>query len=168
MGNMDYKRWYERISEPFRNDDYVRLINDADRALVYIVAAAYFVVLLWLVISADAHLLKMLLVPAFTFVLVTVIRRKVDAPRPYELYAIDPIIFKDTRGESFPSRHMASAVIITFGFAWLNPVLGVLGFIACVIIAFTRLVGGVHFPRDIAAAIGISLVCGIVGFIIIP
>ena len=168
MGNMDYKRWYERISEPFRRDDYVRLINDADKLLVYIVAAAYIIVLLWLVISADERLPRMVLVPMFTFALVTTIRRKVDAPRPYELYAIDPIIFKDTRGESFPSRHLASAVIIAFAFAWMNPVLGFLGFVASAIIAFTRLVGGVHFPRDIAAAIGISLVCGIVGFLIIP
>lgn len=165
---MNYERWYETISAPFRSEPATRLVNVADKALVYLIAAAYIIMLAWLAISGDPRLWKELLVPALTFVLVTVVRRRIDAPRPYELYAISPIIFKDTRGESFPSRHLASAVIIACALAWINPVLGVLGFIASAIVAATRLIGGVHFPRDIAASIAISVVCGLVGFVIIP
>lgn len=168
MVRMDYESWYERISRPFRSEPAARVINVADKAMVIIVAAVYIIALAWLAITGDARLPRAVLVPMFTFALVSVMRSRIDAPRPYELYPIDPIIFKDTRGESFPSRHLASAVIIACALAWLNPALGVLGFIASIIVAATRLIGGVHFPRDIAAAIGISLVCGLVGFVILP
>ena len=168
MKDMDYESWYERISEPFRGDNAMRLVNVADKAMVIVVAAVYIAVLAWLFFTGDRRLPRAVLVPMFTFALVSVIRERIDAPRPYELYAIDPIIFKDTRGKSFPSRHLASAVIIACALAWLNPVLGVLGFICSIIVAFTRIVGGVHFPRDIAASIGIALACGLVGFVIIP
>ena len=168
MKAMDYESWYESISRPFRNESAAHAVEVLDKALVYVVAAAYIITLLWLVISGDEHLWRMGVVPLFTFALVSFIRQKIDAPRPYELYPIDPIIFKDTRGESFPSRHVASAVIIACAFAWLNPVLGVFGFAASIVIAATRLIGGTHFPRDIAAAFAISLACGLVGFVLIP
>lgn len=165
---MDYESWYESISRPFRSENAARMVEAVDKALVYVVAAAYIIVLIWLAITGDGRLWRVGVVPLFAFALVSFIRQKVDAPRPYELYPIDPIIFKDTRGESFPSRHVASAVIIACAFAWLNPVLGVLGFVASIVIAATRLIGGTHFPRDVAAAFAISLACALVGFVLIP
>jgi len=35
-------------------------------------------------------------------------------------------------------------------------------------VAFTRIVGGVHYPRDVFAAAAISAAFGIVGFLLIP
>ena len=112
--------------------------------------------------------LRFLAVPAIAFALVSYLRNRWDAPRPYELYDIDPIIHKDTEGRSMPSRHVASAVIIACALAWVHLDWGVLAFVVSAIVSFTRIVGGVHFPRDIAAAWGISLACGILGFAIIP
>ena len=167
-GRMDYVSWYERISAPFRSASAVRTVNVLDKGLVYLVAAVYVVALVALAVTGDARFWKTLLVPAVTFALVTVVRRVVNAPRPYEQHAIDPIIHKDTHGKSLPSRHLASAVIIACALAWLNPVAGALAFVASAVVAFTRAVGGVHYPRDLVAAIVLSLLCGAIGFLAIP
>ena len=165
---MDYQPWYETVSAPFRSPSAERLVSVLDKALVYMVAAAYIVTLAWLAVSGDARFWKALIVPAVAFAAVTALRSFIDAPRPYELHAIDPVIHKDTLGKSMPSRHLASAVVIACAIAWVNPVLGVFAFAASGVVAFTRIVGGVHFPRDIVAAIALSLVFGIIGFIVIP
>jgi len=165
---MSYETWYSRISAPFRGEAAARAVNVLDRALVYLIAAVYVVVLVYLAVTGDARFWKTLIVPAVTFALVTIVRAAINAPRPYETCNIDPIIHKDTQGKSLPSRHLASAIIIACALAWLNPIAGALSFVACAVVAFTRLVGGVHFPRDIAAAIVISLVCGLIGFVVTP
>ena len=165
---MDYPAWYETISAPLRNPSAVRTVNALDKALVYLIAAAYVAALAFLAITADARFWKAFAVPAATFILVTVLRVLVNAPRPYEEHPIDPIIKKDTEGKSLPSRHLASAVIIACALAWLSPIAGALAFSASAIVAYTRIVGGVHYPKDIAAAFAIALACGAVGFILIP
>ena len=165
---MFYPDWYKQISSPFRGETSVAAINMFDRMLVFAIAIAYAVMLLILVASGDFRFIRAILVPAITFGIVTYIRARVDAPRPYDLYDIDPIIVKNTQGLSFPSRHVASAFIIAFALAWVHLDWGVLGFIACGVVAFTRIVGGVHFPKDVAAAIAISAVCGLIGFVLIP
>ena len=85
----------------------------------------------------------------------------------YDLYDIDPIIMKNTHGKSFPSRHIACAVIIACALVWVYPDWGVVAFVGAAGLAFTRIVGGVHFPRDVIAAAIAALVIGIVGFVLI-
>ena len=140
-----------------------------DKSLVAIIAFIYVISTAWLLFTGDIlRALRMICVPALTFILVTYLRARWNAPRPYELYDIDPIIRKDTRGLSMPSRHIASAVIIACALSWIHLDWGVLAFVACAAVAFTRIVGGVHFPRDVAVAAAISLACGILGFVVIP
>lgn len=165
---MNYPIWYENISSRFRDDFAVQLINVLDKAMVAIVAAAYIFAIAFLIASGDLHVIRFVAVPAVTFALVTYIRDRIDAPRPYELYDIDPIIYKDTVGKSFPSRHLSSAVIISCALFWLHGDWGAVGFACCAVVAFTRVVGGVHFPRDVIAACVISAVCGVIGFSLIP
>ena len=165
---MSYPDWYKQISDPFRGETATAAINMFDRMLVFAIAIAYAVMLLILVASADIRLVKAILVPAITFGLVTYLRARINAPRPYDLYDIDPIIVKSTYRLSFPSRHVASAMIIACALAWIHLDWGVLAFIACGVVAFTRIVGGVHFPKDVAAGIAIAAACGLVGFVIIP
>lgn len=165
---MGYEDWYERIARPFRASGPKKAIGLIDRALVAIVAAAYVALLAMLAVTADPHLLKALAVPAATFALVSVARAAIDEPRPYEAHAITPLVQKDTRGKSMPSRHMSSAVAIACTFAWIWPASIAVGAIACCLIAFTRIVGGVHYPRDIAVATLVALACAFIGFVAIP
>ena len=167
-GGMGYLEWYENISARFRSDAAIKTMGILDRGLVAAMAVAYIAILVFLLAVQDPRFAKELLVPAATFGIVTAIRAIVNAPRPYELFDIDPIIRKDTKGKSMPSRHVSSAFIIAFAIAWINPALGAVAIAACACVCFTRIVGGVHFPRDVAVAATISIACGIVGFLIVP
>ncbi len=117
-------------------------------------------------IDGPAALLYALLVPGISFVLVTVLRRAIDAPRPYTVFNTPPVIPKDTRGNSFPSRHAFSIFIIGMTFCaccplpWAGPVVLALG---CVL-AVLRVVGGVHFPRDVIAGAALGVALGWIGF----
>lgn len=177
-----YVQWYRNISAPFRSAKAMRAINLLDKSLVALFAIAYIagiavpaVALLAGGQHPDvARIARFIAVPAAAFAAVTIVRALIDAPRPYELYSIDPIVQKGTRGKSMPSRHMASAVVITCALWWLlfpNPV-GILLCVfltcACAALAFCRIVGGVHFPRDIVAAAVAALACALIGFALIP
>lgn len=166
---MSYPEWYKAISESFRNELAEQAIIVMDKALVAIIAVVYIVSIVLLVVAGDLlRAIRMVVVPAITFALVSYLRNSWNAPRPYDIYNIDPIIHKDTVGKSNPSRHVASAVIIACALAWLHLDWGVVAFAASAVVAFTRIVGGVHFPRDVAMGAGIALACGIIGFVIIP
>ena len=104
-------------------------------------------------------LLRAVLVPGISFVLVTVLRKVINAPRPYEVFDASPVIPKDTRGNSFPSRHAFSIFVIAMTFyaccplVWAGPVM----FAAGVLLAVIRVVSGVHFPCDVVW--GLCWVC---------
>ncbi len=164
-----YTQWYEQISAPFRkNAAAVKAIGFLDKALVALVAVAYFAALASLFAAGDARFARAVAVPAVGFVAATAVRAAINAPRPYEAYPIDPLIKKDTHGKSLPSRHIFSAVIIACTLWWLNPVWGALACVMCVLVGFCRIVGGVHFPRDIVTAFLFAFVCAAIGFILIP
>ena len=58
----------------------------------------------------------------------------------------------------------ASAVIIALTYGQFTVAGCIALSVACIGIAFTRIVGGVHYPTDIVAAIALSLACGLIGF----
>lgn len=133
--------------------------------LPLIVAVAYMCLLLSQLIMNDLfspYFLKVLLVPAGTFAFVTLLRYVINAPRPYEVTGIVPIIKKDTVGLSFPSRHTSSVFIIAMAYLYVNAVLGFFMMIFAVLIGLSRIVFGVHFAKDVIAGALISIVIGII------
>jgi membrane-associated phospholipid phosphatase len=164
-----YSRWYARISSPWRSHPAsVRLLNVADKGLVYLVAGVYALSVMWLAIIADARAIPMLLVPAVEFVLCTALRSFANEARPYERCQIHPLIIKKTHGKSFPSRHISSAAIISCALLWLMPVAGVAGMVATAAVCGCRIIGGVHYPRDVFGALALAFGCGALGFVVIP
>jgi membrane-associated phospholipid phosphatase len=109
-----------------------------------------------------------LLVPGISFVLVSIFRNWYDAPRPYEIPgAKPPLIKKDAPGKSFPSRHIFSIFVIAVTFFWVWPVPGILIGIAGILLAWSRVAGGVHFPRDVIAGALIGVFSGVIGYYVI-
>lgn len=92
--------------------------------------------------------LRELFVPAGVFIIVTVFRRAFNCQRPYEKYNINPLIQKDKKGQSFPSRHSASVFIIAMAFLRISVPLGVIFLIIGAIMSATRVLAGVHFIKD--------------------
>ena len=172
-----YEEYYEKISAPWRAKANGELIlSGIDNGLRGLVASLYFILLVMLVVNQSPLLLRAVLVPLCAFVLVSVWRSTINWKRPYEVHDIDPLIKKDTQGKSMPSRHMTSAAIIACTLWWVASttgnmvvwVLALLGSLACIAIAYVRIVGGVHFPRDIAVGAITAIVIALVGFIMIP
>ena len=163
-----YPDWYAKVSAPFRSAMGVEAIRLIDKALVVLIALVYVAAAAFMAFTGDMRLIRLLVVPAIVLIAVSIVRSALNAPRPYELYDIDPIIQKSTRGKSFPSRHVACAVVIACALMWIHADWGVITFIGALGLAFTRIVGGVHFPRDVVAAAVFALVVALLGFVLVP
>lgn len=117
--------------------------------------------------ALDLKFYLMIGVPAGVLLLVTGMRKVIKRERPYEKFDTPPIIDRDGSGESFPSRHTASAFIIAMsGFA-LTPYLGIVLLVNATLIGLTRLFSGVHFATDVLAGMIISVFCGTIAFVLI-
>lgn len=90
-------------------------------------------------------------VTAVGFVAVSFFRRRFNAPRPYECCAIAPLIARDGAGKSFPSRHTFSAFAIAASWFVASVPVAVVLLVAAGVLAVCRVLGGVHFPRDVVA-----------------
>ena len=160
-------RQYARISAPFRQDSTKKVLLAANRAMTWGCYLAYPILLLVLAIHRDGRFWRALLVPGISFVLLSLVRRALNFPRPYEALDIDPLIHKDTKGKSMPSRHVFSIFVIAMTFLWIVPWLGIVLLILGAALACVRVIGGVHFPRDVLVGAAVGILCGLVGFYLI-
>ena len=110
--------------------------------------------------------LRFMLIPLATLILVTVVRAIINARRPYEVYDYTPVVHKNTRGKSFPSRHTVSAFIIAMAFLYINVKLGVVMLVIAAIIGAVRVLAGVHFIRDVVSGAFIGVLAGVLGYFI--
>ena len=188
---MEYAEWYTKASKPFSGQGAARAVRLLDGAIVAVFAVEYVAtlcVMAWqcfceaLGVPSPAALLPFgvsfvgaVAVPLATLVIVSALRAALDKPRPYEAHDIQPILHQGsekgrTKGKSFPSRHVACAVIIavTMCLAWRSLPIAIVQVVLCAGMAFTRVIGGVHFPRDIAASLAVAALCALVGFALVP
>lgn len=156
------KEQYERLAGPFRrNWFWSKAVGALDRGLTLLVFAAYPLLLLYLLLGGrPRELLLCFVIPAVSFAAVSVFRKIYSAPRPYEKFEIEPLIPKETAGKSFPSRHVFSVFIIGMTYFYICPVLGIIIGVIGVLMAFVRVVGGVHFPVDVAAGAAAGILFG--------
>ncbi|MBW7572073.1 phosphatase PAP2 family protein [Caproiciproducens faecalis] len=129
-----------------------------------IVYCAYPALLAMLAIRRDGRFFKALLIPAAVFGTVTVVRKRWNLPRPYEKLGIEPLIPREKKGQSFPSRHVASVTIIAVACWYIWPPAGFAMSVIALLISVIRPLAGIHFPRDVAAGVAFSLLIGIIGF----
>ncbi len=159
-----YQKWTQPLRRRPRLQRVVFAFNKIITSFVYV---AYPLLLLWLLWQRDSRFLRVLLVPAISFVLLSIFRDRVNAPRPYEILDIDPLIRKNTKGHSFPSRHVFSVSVISCAFLYVQPWIGIVFLVCTVLLAVIRVLGGVHFPRDVAAGCLIGIVSGVIGFVLL-
>ena len=168
MKKRDYRQFYQKLTGRIRENDAacfaLRAFGKAATLLMY---AAYplLLILLWRQ-GLYRRLIRSVLVPGLSFVLLTIIRSRINRSRPYETWEITPLIHKDTKGNSMPSRHVFSSAVIAM--AWLGFCVpaGVLFLIVSAAAAVIRVVGGVHYPSDVAAGFAAGVLAGL--FLIPP
>lgn len=101
------------------------------------------------------------------FAAVTLLRRLIDAPRPYELYSFYEVKPKERSGNSFPSRHAYSAFAISTLTLSVSVPIGITLLILAALMCVSRVLLGIHFIRDVAAGGLIGVVAGVIGLILI-
>lgn len=158
---------YKNILKKIRSYKYgpgiIRAVNNLTTSFVYL---TYPVFLIFLAISRDSRIWKVILVPGVSFIILSVFRSLMDLSRPYEVYDILPIINKDSKGKSFPSRHVFSVFVIAMTLYYISMPIGIALLIIGLIIGTVRVLGGVHFPRDVIAGAIIGILSGIIGWTI--
>ena len=111
-------------------------------------------------------LVKVLLICFLPFVIVTVIRQLINAPRPYELYDFYDKRPKEKKGRSFPSRHVYSASVLAGVTVFLYPFLGSVMLIFALLLAILRVLLGIHFLRDVICGGVIGLGAALLGVLL--
>ncbi len=167
MKEQQYKQLNSYMGETKGRSNTIKALHDI---LPVIMMVFYPVQLIYLLVTEgfkNEVFLKATFVPLGVLVFVTILRYIVNAKRPYEKYNYTPVVKKDTKGKSFPSRHTASAFIIAMAFLYIDVKLGVIMLTLATVIAITRVLSGVHFIRDIIGGALISIVTGIFCFFLL-
>lgn len=113
------------------------------------------------------QLLRIVLVCGIPFILLSIFRYFFNAKRPYAMYGYEPVVAKEKEGQSMPSRHVFSAFVIAFAFAYINWQFSIIFFVVATLIAIHRVIVGVHFIKDVVVGALIGIASGIIGFFII-
>lgn len=142
----------------------IALANKGLTALVYVLYVLLCLSLLW---QRDLRLFRVLTVPATVFLTGSFMRAKINAPRPYENGGVPALFKKETKGKSFPSRHVFCAACISIAWLWIVPAAGILLCAVTLCIGVLRVIGGVHWPRDVLAGIAYGAGLAILGFYIL-
>ena len=162
------------MTQPYRdNPNMAKGLHIANKICTGIMYLAYPLLLVYLFFygkySSYLSFWKAFFVPAVSFVFLTVVRAVINRPRPYEKFEVAPVIPKDTKGNSFPSRHVFSASIIALTFIFHSPwvEVGLVFLVVSILLAVVRVVSGVHYISDVIAGIAVAVIAALVGYIII-
>ena len=159
--------FYERVRPFFVSHPYyLSLLKWTNRLVTLLMPLLYFYVLwaAYLKASKTWIVLAYLLVPATGFIVLSVIRKRMNWPRPYELGTFPPLLNREGKGSSMPSRHVFSAAIIST-VAWgVHPLLSVLGLSLALLLSGVRVLAGVHFVRDVVVGFLSAILWGFFWF----
>lgn len=164
----NYQEWYEkRKSGLLRHPHLLQLLRVFNRMMTVLMPLAYLTLLGTNFVGEGIgkDLSVYILVPAFGFVLLTLVRKWINQPRPYETWEIVPLLDKDSSGNSMPSRHVFSATIISMACLHANLPVGLVLLVLSALLGFVRVLGGVHYPKDVLVGYACGLLLGILFFI---
>lgn len=172
MKHSFYKKYYEKLSafisaRPF----FKKALPVLDTVLTALFFVSYSGLCFYaLAKKMQATILMDMIFPLFlSLLIVTVLRLAIPRPRPYseEGAGIIPII-KKKKGEnnSFPSRHIACAAVITCVFFPHFPLIAISLLFFTFLLAFVRFALGVHYLSDLLAGGAIGFVIGLIMLIL--
>ncbi len=151
----------------YKNEQLSYSLRIASSAIVILTVYALLYDLVAL-LSEGAYyrLLAVLVTTGVPFVMVTVMRKILNAERPYEVLLFYKTAPRSKRGQSFPSRHVFSVFVIGSVLCFTNLTVGILLLIAGVVLSLVRVLLGYHFIRDVVAGAVIGAVSGVGGALI--
>ena len=152
----------ELISALYRRKWLCTLLKTVGNASVFLCAAALFAVMLRRLLAGDYYApIYAAITLGVPFIAVSVLRKLLSFPRPYELYDFGARIKHG--GGSFPSRHAYSAFAIGSYLCFLEPPLGITVLALGALISAIRVLMGLHFLRDVIAGAAIGILSSLIG-----
>jgi undecaprenyl-diphosphatase len=102
-------------------------------------------------------------------VLVQPISNAAKEPRPFVNHPEVHKLIKHAADFGFPSDHATGAGAIAAGLLFLSWRLGLVTALVALLIAFSRVYVGVHFPQDVLAGLALGAAVAVVGvFVVVP
>ena len=164
----NYQEWYDHIASKIENKPiFLRLLRTFNRFMTVVMPMIYLTLLAttYLQQGLGKQVLIYVFIPASGFVILSLLRKKINAPRPYEEWDIKPLLDRDSPGQSMPSRHVFSATIISMACLHASLSVGVILLVLSALLGLVRVSGGVHYPKDVVVAYICGLVWGVIFFI---
>ena len=164
----NYQEWYDHIAGKIENRPiFLRLLRTFNRFMTVVMPMIYLTLLAitYLQQGLGKQVGIYVFVPATGFVILSFLRKKINAPRPYEEWDIKPLLDRDSPGQSMPSRHVFSATIISTACLHASLTMGMICLTLSAFLGLVRVLGGVHFPKDVVVGYICALVWGVLFFL---
>ncbi len=118
-------------------------------SLVFVYAVCFMMAECFIESAKTAISLAVML--AVPFIIVSLVRALVRAPRPYEVFPFYEKKPHRAVGRSFPSRHAFSAFAIAVAMLAFHPTFAFLLLFLAAVLSACRFLLGIHFIRDLVA-----------------
>ena len=164
----NYQEWYDHIATNIKNKPlYLSLLRAFNRFMTVVMPIVYLTLLAttYLQQGLGKQVLMYVFIPASGFVILSFLRKKINAPRPYEEWDIKPLLDRDSPGQSMPSRHVFSATIISMACMHASLTMGMICLTLSAFLGLVRVLGGVHFSKDVVVGYICGLVWGVIFFL---
>ena len=164
----NYQEWYDHIAAIAKNKPFLlRLLRTFNRFMTVVMPMIYLTLLAttYLQEGLGKQVGIYVFIPASGFVILSLLRKKINDPRPYEVWEIIPLLDRDSPGQSMPSRHVFSATIISMACFHASLSLGVILLVLSALLGLVRVLGGVHYPKDVVVGYIFALVWGVIFFL---
>ncbi len=144
------------------SEQKANILKALNSGIFYVGIVAFIVLIIYALIINFVLAIHIALVCGISFLLCTILRKVIDAPRPN----IRDSIYSKKSGESFPSRHVFSSCLIALSWLYVNFYVGIALCIMTLLLAFVRVSMGAHHVRDVIGAIFLSSLCCAAGYLI--
>jgi len=164
----NYQEWYDHIAGKIENKPFLlRLLRTFNRLMTVVMPIVYLTLLVatYLQEGLGKQVWMYVFIPASGFVILSLLRKKLNAPRPYEVWEIVPLLDRDSPGQSMPSRHVFSATIISMACLHASLSVGLILLVLSALLGLVRVSGGVHYPKDVVVGYICGLVWGVLFFL---
>ena len=164
----NYQEWYDHIASKIENKPiFLRLLRTFNRFMTVVMPMIYLTLLAttYLQEGLGKQVLIYVFIPASGFVILSFLRKKINAPRPYEEWDITPLLDRHSPGQSMPSRHVFSATIISMACMHASLPIGMICLTLSAFLGLVRVLGGVHYPKDVVVGYICALVWGVIFFL---
>ena len=164
----NYQEWYDHIATNIENRPFLlSLLRTFNRFMTVVMPMIYLTLLAitYLQQGLGKQVLMYVFIPASGFVILSFLRKKINAPRPYEEWDIKPLLDRDSPGQSMPSRHVFSATIISTACLHASLTMGMICLTLSAFLGLVRVLGGVHYPKDVVVGYMYALVWGVLFFL---